>query len=108
MNWKGFQGSGRGIYNFQALSRHSPGATKRNHEKTLSQDSWYPDRDLNRGPPEYEAVVLRTSSRRSVTKFISFPHFALSPSNNVQFIPRIPNLFHFPAHSIVDNCFAAH
>jgi hypothetical protein len=34
--------------------------------KTLSQDSQFPGRDLNPGPPEYEAGVLTTHPRHLV------------------------------------------
>jgi hypothetical protein len=33
---------------------------RRKTTKTLSQDSWSPGRDLNPGPPEYEAGMLTT------------------------------------------------
>jgi hypothetical protein len=36
----------------------------------LSQDRWSSVRLLNRGPPEYEARVLTTQPRRSVSDFI--------------------------------------
>jgi hypothetical protein len=38
----------------------------RKSTKTLSLDSRSPGRDLNLGPPEYEAAVLTTRPRRSV------------------------------------------
>jgi hypothetical protein len=38
----------------------------RKNTKNLSQDSRCPGRDLNLGPPEYEAGVLTTRPRRSV------------------------------------------
>jgi hypothetical protein len=52
---------------FKVLSRHLPGRTEENH-KNLSQDSWFPGRDLNPGPPEYETGVLTTRPRLLVTK----------------------------------------
>jgi hypothetical protein len=39
----------------------------RNTTKNISQDSWSPGRDLNPEPPEYEARVLATRPRRSIT-----------------------------------------
>jgi hypothetical protein len=53
MNWKGFG-------NF-------PGGTEENHEK-LSQVRRFPCRDLNPVPPEYEAGVLMTQPRLSVSR----------------------------------------
>jgi hypothetical protein len=45
-----------------------PGGAEENHEN-FSQDSWSPGRDLNPGPPEYEAGMLTTLPRRSVAVF---------------------------------------
>jgi hypothetical protein len=45
---------------FKVLSRHLPGGTEENYEKTHSQDSWSTARDLKPGPPEYEAGVIIT------------------------------------------------
>jgi hypothetical protein len=42
------------VPNFEALSRHSPGGTEEIHEM-LRQGSRSPGKDLNPGPPEYEA-----------------------------------------------------
>jgi hypothetical protein len=56
MNWKRI-GKKRLWPNLKALYRHSSGGTEENTKK-LSQNSRYPGRDLNWGPPEYEAVVL--------------------------------------------------
>jgi hypothetical protein len=55
---------GRGLL-FKVLAQYSPVGTEKN-TKNLSQDSWCLDRDLNRGPPEYEAGVLTTPPRRSM------------------------------------------
>jgi hypothetical protein len=49
--------------------RNVPGGTEENHEK-LSQVRRFPGRDLNPVPPEYEAGVLTTQPRRSVTRNI--------------------------------------
>jgi hypothetical protein len=49
---------------FQVLSRHLPGGTEKFHEN-LIQDNNCLARDLNPGPPEYEAGVLTTRLRRS-------------------------------------------
>jgi hypothetical protein len=57
------EGSGRGL---NVLSWNSPGGTKENHEN-LSQDRQSQGRDLNLEPSEYEAGVLTTGSRRSVS-----------------------------------------
>jgi hypothetical protein len=50
--------------NFKALTPDFPEITEKNHEKP--QDSSSPGRDLNLGPPEYEAGVVTTRQRRSV------------------------------------------
>jgi hypothetical protein len=50
--------------NFKALSRHSRGGTKENHEEP--QDSQSPGQDLTPRPPEYKAGVVSTRIRRSV------------------------------------------
>jgi hypothetical protein len=34
-----------------------PGGAQENH-KNLSKDSWWPDQDLSRAPPEYRSTVL--------------------------------------------------
>jgi hypothetical protein len=39
--------------------------------KNLSQDRWSPVRDLNPGPPEYEAGVLTTQPLRSVIRLLN-------------------------------------
>jgi hypothetical protein len=46
------------------LSKHSPGENEENNE-ILCQDTWSASRDLNSGPPEYDAEVLTTQQRRS-------------------------------------------
>jgi hypothetical protein len=46
------------------LFRHFPGGTEKN--QNVSQHSLSPGRNLNPGPPEYEAGVLTTRPRRSV------------------------------------------
>jgi hypothetical protein len=61
MNWKGF-GRKWSWPNVKILSRHSPGETEENH----NQDSWSLGRDLNSGPPEYEAGVLTIRPQLSV------------------------------------------
>jgi hypothetical protein len=43
--------------NFKARSQHSSEGTEENY-KNLSQDSRSTGRDLNQGPPEYQAGVL--------------------------------------------------
>jgi hypothetical protein len=63
MNWESC-GRKQSSCNFKALSRNLPG-TDENHEN-LSNDSRSPGRDLNLGPPEYEAGVLTTRSWFSV------------------------------------------
>jgi hypothetical protein len=42
----------------KALSRYMPGAIEVNYDEPL--ESRYPSRDLNPGPPEFEAVFLTT------------------------------------------------
>jgi hypothetical protein len=61
MNWKGY-GRKLSSSNFKALSWHLPGGTEENHEN-LRQGIWSPGRDMNPGPPEYEAGVLTTRPR---------------------------------------------
>jgi hypothetical protein len=55
------------VAQFKVLCRHFPGGTEENH-KNLSQDRRSRGRDLNSGPPEYEAGVLNTWPRRSVSE----------------------------------------
>jgi hypothetical protein len=57
MNWKG-SGRKRSWTFFGAIPAFS-GETEENHEN-LSHNSRSPGRDLNPGPPEYEAGVLTT------------------------------------------------
>jgi hypothetical protein len=64
-NWKGFRRK-RSLPNFKVLTWHSPGETEENHEKN-NQNSQSPGRKLNPGPSAYEAWVLTTRSRRSVS-----------------------------------------
>jgi hypothetical protein len=52
---------------FKVLSKHFPTGTDEN----LDQGSRYPCRDMNPGPPEYEAGVLTTQPRRSVWTNVS-------------------------------------
>jgi hypothetical protein len=47
---------------FKQQSWHLPGVT----EENFRQDSLFPNRDFNQGPPEYEAGVLTTRLQRSV------------------------------------------
>jgi hypothetical protein len=60
---KNVKGSGRGLIRYhpsiflEVLSKTT---------KTLSQDSRSSDRELNPGPPEYEAAMITTRPRRSV------------------------------------------
>jgi hypothetical protein len=49
----------------KAVFLHSHGGTEKGHGD-LSQDGGHPGRDLNPGPPVYEAGVLSTRPRRSV------------------------------------------
>jgi hypothetical protein len=60
LNWKGCVKK-RSWHNFKILSRHSPGVTEETHENF--KNCRYPGRDLNQGPPEYEAGALTTWSR---------------------------------------------
>jgi hypothetical protein len=50
--------------NFNVLSRHLAGGSDKNHENRWSEYR-SPDRDLNPGPPEYEAGALTTLPRHS-------------------------------------------
>jgi hypothetical protein len=72
INWKGC-GRKRSWPNSKALSRNLPGGTEENHEK-ISQDIRSPGSDLNPGPPEYEAGVLTTRPRRSVSTVSNNTH----------------------------------
>jgi hypothetical protein len=59
------EGRGRGL-----ILRYYPSICLEELRKTmknLSRDSQSPGRDLNPGHPEYEAGVLTTRSRRSVS-----------------------------------------
>jgi hypothetical protein len=47
------------VASFNVLSRYMPGQNEEN-TKNLSQDSRSSGRDLNPGPPKYEAGVLTT------------------------------------------------
>jgi hypothetical protein len=44
------------VVQFKALSQHLPGGTEYKHEKLQGNGS--PGRDMNVGPPEYEAGVF--------------------------------------------------
>jgi hypothetical protein len=57
--------------------------------KTLSQDSRSPGRDLNPGPPEYEAGVLTTRQRRSVLIYI-YVCYSMGHSAAVSFSRSVP------------------
>jgi hypothetical protein len=63
LNWKGF-----GRKRSDLILRHYPDICLEGLEKamkTLSQDSRFSDRDLNLGPPKYEAGVLTNHDVRS-------------------------------------------
>jgi hypothetical protein len=63
-NLEDFEGSGRGL-----ISRHYPRIYLEGLKKTtksLSQDTRSPSRNLNPGPPEYEAGVLTTRPQGSI------------------------------------------
>jgi hypothetical protein len=49
------------VAQFDALSLDSPGWNE--EIPKISQDGWYPGRDLNPGSPEYEAEILHASRR---------------------------------------------
>jgi hypothetical protein len=53
--------------NTKELTRHSTDRTEENHEKPQGSRSL--GRNLNPGPPEYEAGVLTTRPRRSVSGY---------------------------------------
>jgi hypothetical protein len=66
MNWKDLEESGSGL-----ILRYYPDIHLERLRKTtnnLSQDIRSPDPDLNPGLPQYEATVLTTRPRVSVTK----------------------------------------
>jgi hypothetical protein len=54
------------VAQFKVLSRLFAGGTEET-TKSVSQDIRSPGRDLNPEPPEYEAEVLTTGLRRSVS-----------------------------------------
>jgi hypothetical protein len=56
---------------FMVISQHLPGSTEEHH-KPLSQDSQSLGRDLNQRPPEYEAGMVITRSRRWTTVYIKY------------------------------------
>jgi hypothetical protein len=63
-NSKDLEENGRGL-----IWRYYPGISLEKLRKTtnnFSQYSRYPGRDLNKGPPEYEAGVLTSQPRRVV------------------------------------------
>jgi hypothetical protein len=65
MNWKGFKGSGRVL-----ILIYYPGIRLEGLRKTtknLSEDSLSSARNSNPEPPEYEAGVMITPPRRSVS-----------------------------------------
>jgi hypothetical protein len=64
MNWKGLEGSCRGLILRKYFSIRLE--VLRKITKNLSQDSRFPCLYLNPGLPEYEAGVLTTRPRRSV------------------------------------------
>jgi hypothetical protein len=59
-------GGKRSWPNFKVLSPHLYGGTEKT-TKNRSLDSLSSGRDLNPGPPEYEAEVLTSQPRRSVS-----------------------------------------
>jgi hypothetical protein len=61
INWKDVEGSGRGL-----IFRYNPICLQglRETKKNISENSRYPGRDLNLGPPEYEAGVFCRKSRK--------------------------------------------
>jgi hypothetical protein len=69
MNWKGC-GRKRSWSNLRYYPRIWLDRTRKTI-KNLSQDSRSPGRDLNPGPPEYEAGVLTTRSQCSVQQVIA-------------------------------------
>jgi len=54
--------------NFKELSRHSPGDTEENHDKTC-ENPRSRGRYFNPAPPKYETGVLNTQSRSSAFHF---------------------------------------
>jgi hypothetical protein len=74
MNWKGCgrkrQWPNLGYY--LSIYREGPKKTMRN----LGQDNGFPGRDLNPGPPEYEAGVLTTRPRCSVNATMKIENIA--------------------------------
>jgi hypothetical protein len=62
---KYLEGSGRGLILKYYHGTRLEGL--RTSTKTICDDSWRPGRNFNPGPFEYEAGVLTTRPRRSVT-----------------------------------------
>jgi hypothetical protein len=67
MNWKGYERK-RSWRNLRYYPSICPQGLRRT-TKGLGQDSRSAGQDLNPGPPEYEAGVLVTQPRRSVTTY---------------------------------------
>jgi hypothetical protein len=63
MKWKDVEGSGHGLI-LRNQFQHLPVRTGENNE--LSQDSLSLGRDLNPGPPQYDAGVLTSRPRATV------------------------------------------
>jgi hypothetical protein len=55
--------------NFNVVSQHSPGRVEESREN-IRQDSRSAGRDLNPGPPDYEAGMFLTRPRRSATALL--------------------------------------
>jgi hypothetical protein len=88
LNWKEVIRK-RSWPNFKILSWQSPGGLRKNTEN-VSQDSRSAGRDLNQGPPEYEAGMLTTQPRHhyqniathaSYRYIFSHPYFQMLKEN---------------------------
>jgi hypothetical protein len=91
---KDLEGSGRGL-----ILRYCPWIRLEGLKKTtkpLRQDSRIPNRDLNLGPPEYEAGVLLIRPRRSVLLLYSIIISILLINIHKRKGMRIPVWFRFP------------
>lgn len=58
-----------GVASFKGVSRNFSGGSEKNHDN-LSQSSQSPGRDLKSRPPAYEAGVITTGPRRSVSRMV--------------------------------------
>jgi hypothetical protein len=87
MNWKDLVRSGRGL-----ILRYNPGIRLDGLKKTTKTSvTIVGRRDLNPGPPEYEAGVLTTGTRRSVSTLVTLLRY-ICKTDTPHEKPRSPSL----------------